>query len=145
MNPIRIRRFFLVLNFALLAMMFGCLMLPFVAYAQTATADGSVPAILQDPATGNALVDFLTNMVTQYPKISIVISIVGLLRLLAKPIMTIIEAVVKWTPSTTDDEALAKFEAGPIWKWILWGLDWLGSIKLPSAANTAANPLLPKK
>jgi len=42
-----------------------------------------------------------------------------------------LENYVKQTPGVTDDDRLAKFEAGPIYKIIAFILDLGASIKLP--------------
>ncbi len=56
--------------------------------------------------------------------------IVGVLRTGVKPILTLLRWVFTVTKSKSDDEALDKFEAGPIMKWLLYILDWLTSIKV---------------
>ncbi len=57
-------------------------------------------------------------------------SIVGVLRLVFKPIVTAIEAFVKSTPSTADDEFVAKAQHSPAYKAFTWFLDLFGSIKV---------------
>lgn len=60
-----------------------------------------------------------------------VISVIGTLRLLMKPIMTLIQAVVDVTPTQSDNEWLNKFMQSKVYLTIVYLLDWFGSIKLP--------------
>lgn len=99
------------------------------------------------PTSGNATVDagaslaagVLAALTGKYGWLLTVIAWIGVLRAAVKPLMVFIEAVVKATPGTADDEAIARFEAGPIYRWLVFGLDWIASIKLPGR-NT--NPLV---
>lgn len=58
------------------------------------------------------------------------VSIVGTLRLLFKPVMSIIDVVVKLTPSESDDDLADRIEQNKVVKSVLYVLDWLASIKL---------------
>jgi hypothetical protein len=60
-----------------------------------------------------------------------VITIIGSLRLLIKPVMGLIEAYVLITPSKEDDLFPAKIKDNKIYKSIVYLLDWLASLKLP--------------
>ena len=75
-----------------------------------------------------ALIDGLLG---KYGWLTTVILVIGSLRILFKPVMLAIENYVKQTPSAADDDRLAKFEAGPIYKVIAFVLDLGASIKLP--------------
>ena len=57
------------------------------------------------------------------------VTIIGSLRLFIKPIMSIIEAYVLFTPNKKDDEIYKKIEEGNTKKTIVYILDWLASIK----------------
>lgn len=59
-----------------------------------------------------------------------IVSIIGTLRLLVKPLMTILEVVVKLTPSKADDALPEKVKNHKVYKAIAYGLDWFASIKL---------------
>ncbi len=101
---------------------------------------GLVAVIAQDaatnpqPATDNpqAVSGFILGLVTQYPWLSTIVIVIGSLRLVLKPIMLGIEWYAKQTPNPNDDVAVLKFEAGPIYKVLSIGLDWIGSVKLPA-------------
>lgn len=63
-----------------------------------------------------------------------VLSIMGTLRLVVKPLMTIVQSVVAATPSTKDDETVAKVAASPYYTWFVYALDWFASIKVQPKA-----------
>lgn len=95
------------------------------------------------PTSGNAAVDASASIVAgvvsaltgKYGWLLTVLAWIGVLRAAMKPIMLVVEAIVKATPGTNDDEAIAKFESGPIYKWLVWGLDWIASIKVTNNTN----------
>lgn len=62
-----------------------------------------------------------------------VITVVGSLRLIMKPLSELAKAVVKITPSDSDNKIVEKVLNSKIYKTFNFGLDWLGSIKLPKA------------
>jgi len=99
------------------------------AFAQDAATSPS-------PSTADAI---LAPLLGKYSGVAAtVLMIVGILRLIVKPVITIVEVVVSATPSKSDDEAFAKIQQGPVMKWVLYALDWLASIKAP---NTNTNPI----
>lgn len=57
--------------------------------------------------------------------------IVGGLRVLLKPLMSVVQAYVQYTVSPDDDAMLAKFMDSPVYKGLAYVLDWFASIKLP--------------
>ena len=103
------------------------------AWAQTTAS----PLPAADASLFQPIVDALTG---KFGWFVTVISILGTLRLVVKPVMLVIEAIVKNSASSEDDAKLAAFESGPIYRWLLWSLDWVASIKAPSAGST--NPLV---
>lgn len=60
------------------------------------------------------------------------LAIIGTLRLIVKPALALAYAIVQATPSKSDDEAVAKVEQSKVFKALLFVLDWLASVKLPS-------------
>lgn len=70
-------------------------------------------------------------------------SVVGILRLVFKPLMSAIEAIVKATPSKADDEFVAKAQHSPAYKAFTWFLDLFGSVKIGPqfTAKPSAPPL----
>lgn len=90
-------------------------------------------------ATAGILGGVLAALAGKYGVVLTIVAWIGVLRTVFKPIMLVVEQIVAATPSKADDEAIAKFERGPVYRWLVWGLDWLASIKLTPAAGT--NPL----
>lgn len=80
------------------------------------------------------LLAFLTPLVEAYGgKLGFLVqlvSIVGTLRLLVKPVMSIIDVAVNLTPSEKDDDLVSRIENNKVFKSILYVLDWFASIKL---------------
>lgn len=60
-----------------------------------------------------------------------IISIIGSLRLIIKPVMGLIEAYVLITPDKKDDLLPAKIKENKIYKSVVYILDWFASLKLP--------------
>jgi len=94
----------------------------------TETNAFTIPA---DTINANPLQPLLDGLLGKYGWLTTVILIVGSLRILFKPVMLALENYVRQTPSPNDDERLAKFEAGPVYKIIAFLLDFGASIKLP--------------
>jgi hypothetical protein len=59
-----------------------------------------------------------------------IITIIGSLRLLIKPLMGLLEAFVTITPSKTDDLLPEKIKDNKVYKSVVYLLDWLASLKL---------------
>jgi hypothetical protein len=59
-----------------------------------------------------------------------IITIIGSLRLLIKPLMGVLEAFVTITPSKADDLLPEKIKENKIYKSVVYLLDWLASLKL---------------
>jgi len=76
---------------------------------------------------GQWFVMFLSN----YPGFSTVIMAIGFLRLVLKPVMTIIQAYVKLTPYDSDDKWLLEMEQSKGYKLFVYLMDWVLSIKMP--------------
>lgn len=74
---------------------------------------------------------FLIELATKYQVIMTICIVVGIFRLVFKPLVAIIKAVVVYTPSPKDDVIVAQVEASKVYKTVLWVIDYLLSIKLP--------------
>jgi len=74
--------------------------------------------------------EILIGLVAKYPVIASILSILGLIRLIVKPIMEIIKAYVAYTPNKEDDSFVNKVIASPVYNKFLFVLDWLFSIKI---------------
>jgi hypothetical protein len=129
--------FNLVLFSFILAVLFMAIGSVYAQPLDTSPVATTAPAI--DPS---AAVSFLTPLLQglagKYGWLPTVILAIGSLRVLCKPIMTVIENVVANDPVKA--QKLANFEHGPIFKWVAFALDMGASIKLPvikAAAPTA--------
>jgi len=98
------------------------------AHAQV-SPDSGISQVTIDAASA-AAVPFIVSFAEKYPWLVTALAVIATLRLIFKPVMSGIEAIVKATPSTTDDEFVAKAEASRAFKIFAWGLDYLGSIKV---------------
>jgi len=74
---------------------------------------------------------WLVHLMQGNPMFMSFIMVLGLLRMVVKPAMTIIQAVVKFTPYDSDDKWLADLEVSKGYKLFTYMLDWLLSIKMP--------------
>lgn len=72
----------------------------------------------------------LINFIQGYPHLSTILMIIGFLRLIIKPIMTILKAYVAITPTNKDNETLDKIFNSKYWTGFLFLLDWFTSIKV---------------
>jgi hypothetical protein len=111
---------------------------PLNSYAQSMDTNASVSVGLSSNVTDAASATIVT-YAASHPWLVTILTLMGILRLCLKPLIGIIEVVVQNTASKNDDAALAKVESATWFKWVLWVLDWLGSIKAPGS-NT--NPLV---
>lgn len=60
-----------------------------------------------------------------------VATVVGIIRIFIKPIMSLLVAYTMVTETNSDNEFLNKVMASKIYKWVVYFFDWFGSIKLP--------------
>jgi hypothetical protein len=74
--------------------------------------------------------ELIVMLVGKYPMLVAVFSIVGVLRAVFKPLMSLIEAYVGATESKKDDAVVEGFKAGKIYKAIVWFIDYFSSIKI---------------
>jgi hypothetical protein len=77
------------------------------------------------------IIEILGPLLEKYPFIFATLAAVGAFRLFFKPLMSGIEAAVKETPSTKDDEILGKVQGNVFYKAFVFLVDLFGSIKLP--------------
>lgn len=75
---------------------------------------------------------FIAQLAEKYPLVATLALFIGGLRLVFKPIIAIIEAVVAYTPYDSDDKWLVQVKANKIYLAIAWFVDWSTSIKLPA-------------
>lgn len=73
----------------------------------------------------------LVELVMKYPVAASIVGVVGVMRVVFKPAMSLARAYVGATATQKDDELLNKVEASKIYKGFAYVLDWFASIKLP--------------
>ena len=71
----------------------------------------------------------------KYPVALSLLAIVGLIRMVVKPLMTFLGELVIIIPGKKDDELLNKLEHSKIFKGFLFVLDYLGSIKVKTKVD----------
>jgi hypothetical protein len=77
------------------------------------------------------MVEMIIALADKYPTVASILMVMGVLRAIFKPLMSLIEAYVLATPSTKDDEFYNKMLDSKIYKGIVWVLDYMASVKLP--------------
>jgi hypothetical protein len=126
------------------ALCLAAILSPLFSHAQTLPA-GPVPAILATetetaadynlealptdlrPASPSPTI--IADLAVKYPLFSTVVFLVGILRLVVKPIMAAIQSHVAGTPDTADDERFARVQRSWWLRAILFILDWGASVK----------------
>ncbi len=99
-------------------------------HAQTAADTSSGISQVAIDTAAAAAVPFIVSFAQTHPWLVTFLAIVATLRIVFKPIVSVVELIVKSTPSTADDAFVAKAEASTAFKIFAWGLDYLGSIKV---------------
>jgi len=74
---------------------------------------------------------YFLELLGKYPVLGSLVGAVGIARLIFKPLFTFLHQVVIATPSDKDDLLLGKAEGSKVYKWVVFALDYLASIKLP--------------
>lgn len=88
-----------------------------------------------DPPANDQVTQKIIDLVTRYPKLAALLAILGSLRLLLKPAVSMARSYVASTATTKDDELLDKVEHSKAWATFTWVLDWLTSIKIGPQAK----------
>ncbi len=73
----------------------------------------------------------IVHFATDYPTLSTVLLVISGLRLVNKPLFSLLHTIADVTPYDGDDKTLAAVESSPIYASICYALDWVASIKLP--------------
>ena len=71
----------------------------------------------------------VAQLMVQFPWIATILMVVGVIRLVVKPLMELAKSVAASTPSTKDDAVIAGVESNKIYKTFLFVIDWLFSLK----------------
>lgn len=122
----------------------GLLFLLTKAQAQTATADQSSAALSATIDTAAAVAQpFIVTFAQQHPWLVTLLALIATARLVFKPIVSAVEAYVRSTPQTTDDEFVDKVTHSRGFKIVAWLLDYLGSIKVGPQFKAQPKPATP--
>lgn len=78
----------------------------------------------------NFLIPLIQTAAIKYPAITSAIAVIGVLRLIFKPIMSVLHAYTEATESKSDDERLVVFEKSKAFKAIIWLVDFFASYKI---------------
>lgn len=73
----------------------------------------------------------ILQLAEKYPAVIAVVSVIGVLRVIFKPIMSVIEAYIAYTPDKGDDAKLEEVKSSKVYKAVAFVLDWFASVKLP--------------
>lgn len=84
--------------------------------------------------------EFIIQFASQYPIVASILMVVGVLRLINKPLFAFLNAVVVATPTTKDNEILKKVETSKAYQYISFLLDYLGSVKVPQKVVAVPKP-----
>ena len=77
------------------------------------------------------LFELFLSYASSHPALGGLIVLMSLSRAIFKPMMTVIEAYIAETPGKKDDEWLGKLKDHPVYKSVVWFVDFLLSVKLP--------------
>jgi hypothetical protein len=75
------------------------------------------------------ILSLFVSLAQKYPVLASVIAVMGTARLVMKPIVSCIKALVELTPSKSDDEKVAQVEASKPYKAVIFVLDYFLSVK----------------
>jgi hypothetical protein len=78
---------------------------------------------------GSALSGFLAPIVAKYPLMMTVVFFMGALRVVMKPLISVLRAYVVFTPNPTDDAVLDSIEQSKWMKGLIFAVDYIASIK----------------
>lgn len=72
----------------------------------------------------------LTALIAKYPVLASIVGVVGILRLLLKPLFSFFHSFVLATPTPKDDALLSTVETSKTYSIVAFLLDYIGSIKI---------------
>lgn len=110
--------------FAFMLFSLIALFAPTVAFAQEAASAAAETVVAPDPFAA-----FVAGLAAKYPVVVTIVSIIGFLRLLVKPVVAFLHTRAAATETKEDDERLEKAERSWWFKALMFGLDWGASIK----------------
>jgi hypothetical protein len=100
-------------------------LLPLVLLAQEAVDPAPLIPV---PIESGTWIEFLAS---RFPLFISIVAIIGTSRLIFKALHTFIRSVVQATPTKKDDLMLDNAEKSKAFKFVVWLVDYIASIKLP--------------
>jgi hypothetical protein len=76
------------------------------------------------------IINLIVGFAGQYPIIATLLMVIGALRVVFKPIFSVLRAYVEFTPNPADNLALDSVEGSKVYKGIVWFLDFFASVKI---------------
>lgn len=76
------------------------------------------------------LIQVIFTTLSEYPAFTVFVSIVGILRVINKPLFTFLKVLTEATPSNKDNDILDLVEKSKAYKTFTFILDWFGSVKI---------------
>lgn len=77
------------------------------------------------------ILSIATSLFSSHPAFASLLMVVGILRVVMKPLMMFIETLVIATPTKLDDGVYKSMVESELYKAFVFVIDWLASIKLP--------------
>jgi len=75
--------------------------------------------------------EMILGFAEKYPVILTIAAVMGIARMVLKPLMSFLHEYVLITPSEKDDKLLESVETSSVYKAVVWVLDFVLSLKLP--------------
>jgi len=77
-----------------------------------------------------SLIEFVVNFIAGYPIFATIVMIVGILRVVNKPLFALLHAVASLTKPEWDNEILNKVESSAAYRYVCYFLDYITSVKI---------------
>jgi hypothetical protein len=110
-------------------LMFGCLFMCGVELL--ALVASPTPGLVSDP--GNPAPDWILSLVSNYPKLTTLLVIIGTLRLVLKPTFAYLHTILPAMGLVAFDSEVAVIEQSKFVSALYFVLDYIGSVKVPVA------------
>ena len=104
------------------------------------------PALAPGPVADNPFLGLFLDLAATHPWVASVLSFMALCRVWAKPLSSLVHAVIDLTPSKADDgflNGILTWFASPLGRKVAYGIDWLTSIKINAPASRAVASVPP--
>ena len=77
------------------------------------------------------LQSFLYALFSQYPVMTTIFAVIGVLRTVNKPLFMLLKAFASATETKRDDEIIVEVESSKVYRAVSFVLDWTLSVKIP--------------